>query len=270
MSDSDAAAEAADRILCFLHLCEERRAHRRSVPLSRMDGAFPFSIAQPVSRDWLDVEFPAPASPAVWPVSQAFVWPPKGDAEPECVFARTRSAAAAEARQLGAVRFSPRMAVFEQVEARPDGTAASNAIPAALLNGRWTDARRRPQPLFNAYAAEHLPVDFAVAAMLAARWTVWFGHGDGPRVRFLTDPAGAREAFRLRDLPEGRARRAALRHWVSAHSRTAPGGRAAEDADAAVWVRRHLRGATDFVWNGLRCRIQPPAAEVGRPAAAAA
>lgn len=95
---------------------------------------------------------------------------------------------------------------------------------------------------------------------------MWLGHNSGPRVRFLTDPLGAREVFRLRDIPPGRDRRAALRHWVSAHARKRHPDM---DGEARTWVRRHLRGATDFTWNGLRCRVQPDEYELEQIAAQA-
>lgn len=91
-------------------------------------------------------------------------------------------------------------------------------------------------------------------------WSVLLGEPGLPRARFLTDPVGVREAFRLRDVPPGKARRAALRHWVSEHWRKK--GRDSE-ADRA-WVREHLRGAEDFTWNGLRCRIEPSREDLRR------
>jgi hypothetical protein len=92
-------------------------------------------------------------------------------------------------------------------------------------------------------------------------WTVSLGHGDGPCVRFDTDPIGAREVFRLRDIPEGASRRAALRHWVAEHWRK----RRSDPAEEAK-VRAHLRGATEFTWNGLRCKIKPSEYDAERAA----
>jgi hypothetical protein len=46
-------------------------------------------------------------------------------------------------------------------------------------------------------------------------WSVLIGEAeDEPRGRFVTDPLGVREVFRLRDVPPGKQRRAALLHWV--------------------------------------------------------
>jgi hypothetical protein len=83
-------------------------------------------------------------------------------------------------------------------------------------------------------------------------WTVrlgWVGH---PNILIPTDPVGARAVFRLRDIPEGKQRRAALKHWVSEHWR-----QTREDESEEVFVREHLRGKERFVWNGLVCEIRP-------------
>lgn len=95
-------------------------------------------------------------------------------------------------------------------------------------------------------------VEFACAIAFARRydWRVCLGYEDSVAISFVTDPIGAREVFRLRDVPEGRPRRAALRHWVEQHWRKK------RDGDK-TWVRSHLRGAMSFTWNGLRCRVVP-------------
>lgn len=83
-------------------------------------------------------------------------------------------------------------------------------------------------------------------------WAVTFGYEGGGSVRCFTDPAGAAETFRLRDIPEGKKRRTALRHWVEQHWRQK------RDGDLTQ-VRKHLRGAQKFTWNGLTCLIEPAA-----------
>lgn len=84
-------------------------------------------------------------------------------------------------------------------------------------------------------------------------WCVRLGYQGLPAIQVATDPVGAREVFRLRDLPEGRERRAALKHWVKAHLRQ----RREDDEAPPISVRQYLRGETDFTWNGLRCQIVP-------------
>lgn len=97
-------------------------------------------------------------------------------------------------------------------------------------------------------------------AASVAWWFVDFGFEGTPMVSLKTDPIGAREAFRLRDMPNGGTRRAALRHWVREHWRRGRGVTATEEHE----VRAHLRGATEFAWNGLRCRIRPSVVDVLR------
>lgn len=81
-------------------------------------------------------------------------------------------------------------------------------------------------------------------------WTVSLGPADGVKLAFITDPVGVAEAFALRDVPEGKSRRAAIMHWVRQHSRQKRDGSVTE-------VIRHLRGQTNFVWNGLAVGITP-------------
>jgi hypothetical protein len=83
-------------------------------------------------------------------------------------------------------------------------------------------------------------------------WSVLLGEGTGPRARFSTEATGIREAFRLRDIPPGKRRRAALLHWVKAHWR-----KSRASASDKAWVDAYLRGAWSYAWNGLRCQIEP-------------
>ena len=87
-------------------------------------------------------------------------------------------------------------------------------------------------------------------------WMVELGFEGMPTIDLLTSPAGAKAVFRLRDVPEGRQRRAALKHWVSEHWRQSPSG---EDK---VKVTEYLRGAERFVWNGMICNIRPSAQDL--------
>lgn len=88
-----------------------------------------------------------------------------------------------------------------------------------------------------------------------------FSDADGS-VRLRTDALGIRETFALRDIPAGKSRRAALRHWVREHWRQTRG-----DAKAEHFVRAHLRGSDAFEWSGLRCKIHPATDEVAHVAA---
>lgn len=94
-----------------------------------------------------------------------------------------------------------------------------------------------------------LAVTMGLALTRRYDWTVSIRLDDSPTILFSTDPTGAREIFRLRDIPDGRSRRAALRHWVCEHYRKK------REGDAKV--RRHFRGAETFNWNGFECTIRP-------------
>jgi len=85
-------------------------------------------------------------------------------------------------------------------------------------------------------------------------WYVNVGYNRAvmPTIAIGTDPLGAKEVFKLRDIPPGRSRREALRNWVSGHWRQA---RREENPETYIWP--HLRGAEEFTWNGLYCKIQP-------------
>lgn len=88
-------------------------------------------------------------------------------------------------------------------------------------------------------------------------WRVVLQKEDTPSLSFNTDASGVREVFRLRDIPEGRTRRAALRNWVSAHWR-----QKRREPNDEVHIRKHLRGAQTFNWMGMACHIIPSPDEV--------
>lgn len=83
-------------------------------------------------------------------------------------------------------------------------------------------------------------------------WGVEFRLPSAPGIRLNTDSTGAKELLRMRDVPEGRTRREALKHWVHEHWR-----KLRNDPDVETQVRQHLRGADRCSWFGLECRIIP-------------
>jgi len=98
-------------------------------------------------------------------------------------------------------------------------------------------------------------VHLAIGTQLYLRyeWRVSLAFDGCPGIMFSSDTVGIRELFRLRDLPPGKMRRSALRNWVKDHFR-----KKHDDPSATVFVRKHLRGATKFVWNDFRGTIYPP------------
>lgn len=71
-----------------------------------------------------------------------------------------------------------------------------------------------------------------------------------PSLTLLTDPTGVKEFWKLRDIPEGRRRRAALLHWVDQHWR-----QTRNDPDVEVFVRKHMRGSEDITQGQFRAKI---------------
>ena len=57
--------------------------------------------------------------------------------------------------------------------------------------------------------------------------------------------------LKFREIPSGRARRAALLHWVHDHWR-----KTRNDPDVEAYVRQHLRGSKEASYGGMRFEIQ--------------
>ena len=90
----------------------------------------------------------------------------------------------------------------------------------------------------------------SIALRQRYEWGAALGLPGGPSVRFDTDPTGVKAIFRIRDLPEGKDRREALKHWVLDHWR-----QHRSDPELEIYVRAHLRGAVQFNWRGLECEL---------------
>jgi hypothetical protein len=91
------------------------------------------------------------------------------------------------------------------------------------------------------------------------QWTVELALGTYGSMLVPTDPTGARDVFKFRDIPSGSERRKALRHWVREHYRK----RRVDEGDE-IKVREHMRGATEFGWHDLNCRIRPSQFDIER------
>jgi hypothetical protein len=95
-----------------------------------------------------------------------------------------------------------------------------------------------------------IKVGMALSVQFTRRyyWHVKLGYPQArARLALATNATEARKLFAARDLPEGKQRRAALRHWVAEHYRRA----------REVEVRSHFRGAERFNWDGMQCEITP-------------
>ena len=220
----------------------------------------------------------------IWPIDVCAASRQVGEgwADGSWHFLRVRTLRPAEWR--GRIqRFAPRMVVVSHLVSEPNGQSSTVRIPYSIIGGKAVPAQAILSGMRISNGAvggvdpgwygggQSDPDDVAygtgilrsVAGLSLRRhylWSVLLGEGIGPRARFVTDPVGVREAFRLRDIPPGRARRAALLHWVRQHWRR----RRDVSVDDRMWVREHLRGANEYSWNGLRCQIEPAAADLSR------
>lgn len=150
-----------------------------------------------------------------------------------------------------------------------DGRAYPTREFVGFIGGRWVPIGCINEMRNNSPIRENRVVDdkwngrigCTVCLQFYSRyeWVANVKIDDGPCVGFVTDPLGAREIFRLRDVAPGKQRRAALRNWISEHWRKKRNG-----PDEATRVREHLRGNTKFKWNGLSVEIKPSRFDVER------
>jgi hypothetical protein len=197
-------------------------------------------------RWWFD---PLDCTPdLVWPLDVSTIADQNGVGEMS--MQRFRSVEMKQVRGY-ATRFSPYM-VRADIGQTGRGKLLTAAGLMAWLGGRWVEAS--PSRNGNFSLGDGLNASMAVSIAFRQRyeWAVALGLDGSPSVRFSTDPTGMKEAFRVRDLPEGRDRRDALINWVGDHWRQ---NRA--DPDVEVYVRKHLRGSESFSWKGMSAEIIP-------------
>lgn len=136
-----------------------------------------------------------------------------------------------------------------------DGTFNTGKVMYVRRGQKWLVAPGRANPMSPLYTDENtqsLRCVFGLIFRQYFKWTVTIGYEGFPHISLTCTPEGARDVFRLRDLPEGKMRRTAIRHWVGEHMR-----RKKSDPNEFVKVLDYLRGETSFTWNGLRCSITP-------------
>lgn len=138
----------------------------------------------------------------------------------------------------------------------------SNTLVAGWSRNRWVPGRSRTREVAHCHQRSAVNAARVANMVLFSRryqWYVKLGYEGKVGILFPTSPDGAREVFRLRDIPNGKARRSALLHWVSSHWRRVP-----SLPTKGTMVRQHMRGAESFSWNGLVCKITPAAYDVER------
>jgi len=272
------ASEAANATATFLD-GNKANERRHALAPTVFDGAVPLGMngdgdEETIIRvdDYMDGAGKLP----IWPLDVSWAnWQEDADGR-SMLFIRFRSIKPKEARGVAKL-FSPVMAEESMAIVYDKGEKLTATSTVALVGGKWVDARgsviswrgNKDQfaggfELVNNYNSEEidrmqLAPMYATWVALRQRydWSVLLGYQGTSRVRLFTDPTGLREVFKLRDIPPGRERRAALKHWVRHHWR-----KRRDDDDARSWVRRHIRGADSFSWEGLRCAIEPAAFDI--------
>jgi hypothetical protein len=210
-----------------------------------------FQHMEPLGEEWMPNDdwwvFLPEECPAdlVWPLDVAMI--SEKSENYDFFMARISTLSTHDARGVVS-RFSPYM-IRTRFGAADRGQLLLGNLFYSWLGGQWQDARGgrmteqdRGQPRLAS----------AVALRQRYEWAVSLGLEDLPSVRFATDPTGIKDAFRIRDLPEGRDRRDALMNWVAEHWR-----QDRHDPDLETYVRRHLRGTTKFTWKGMDCTLLP-------------
>lgn len=271
MSDADQFADTIEEIMMFIAIA--KRAGRNGV--DRMDGATPWLPRALAVQDRLNersdratpngisddeivrLVVTAPPPPGDW-VSKTLrpVSGEKGRASPfQFACELTRIVSPNECRGASAVY---------PVMAKSDVFALDkNAMPTQAIShfSGWTGKRWKYVGKHDSRVALerelHCGTSSITARVDGQKWHVKIAYEDSPSIKFSCSPTGAAEVFRLRDIPNGKSRRAALRNWVSAHYR-----KPIDDRNALIEVRKHLRGQTKFSWSGLRCEIVPAAADL--------
>lgn len=143
-----------------------------------------------------------------------------------------------------------------QADIYKNGTFQTSRLYCELRDGKWW-AVGQPHAIVPAVVDDGTKSVIETSKTLSFTsyydWRVELSaRPDLPSISFVTDPIGSREIFRLRDIPSGASRRAALRHWVNGHWRQR---RDDPTEDQKIWP--YLRGSQEFSWNGLYCKIRP-------------
>ena len=184
---------------------------------------------------------------AVWPIEHAFCSVEDG----YITLTRITSVAPHELRGK-VMRVLPHMVRVVIGNFGDSGHWQSTIYHFGLVGDRWIYLGYDEADALSTIWAKHYDeeIKMLLPCVLAARyeWHVAFGLKDGgPRILLPTNPSGCLQLFKNRDLPEGKTRRDALRHWVEEHWR--------EGKDTLAYVCHHLRGHTRFIWYDLDCEL---------------
>lgn len=181
-----------------------------------------------------------------WPFNHSVVFSPFNSTGGAYVNGyRIRSVSRKEAA--GRVKITaPRMLRVDMIVADSTGRGSSTGYYGIFPNGDMREISLRPQRL------DQMAQGIMAASLTSYYdWHVVIGRrGSSFQVRLPATPTSAREFLSLRDVPDGRERRAAIKHWVAEHQRRP---RTPEEYD----VRAHLRGREDFTWGDYEGWVEP-------------
>lgn len=118
--------------------------------------------------------------------------------------------------------------------------------PHEQITDKGVYRRPRHDPLTQRCAQCLVGQDFVMPSL----WFCRVKMESTPTLRIPTTAIGAREIWRLRDIPQGKKKRDALLHWVAEHWRTTP-----SNCDDEAKVRAHLRGQRQFQHGGLSVEV---------------
>lgn len=217
----------------------------------------PFGWDLTEDRDfWLFL--PEECTPDVlWPINVG--WIMNKDEEAELRLAKFITVTPKEVR--GYVHRFGRYMIREDLALVDNSKLLTASAVMVWAGNQWLTADKKriwdneiPQEAFRTPELERVHPAVAIGMALRHRyeWAVVLGLEGSPSVRFVTDPTGIKDMFRIRDIPEGRDRRAALLAWITDHWR-----QNRDDPDLEVYVRKHLRGATSFTFKGMKASIIP-------------
>jgi len=248
-------AQKIDEIITFLELAEPAKRQPKDpwhhLRLSDLREVEPLSkLLDPMGNEtWVDENVIDLAdADGHLDITTLVDIPPDDPIYQQCAFGVTRTQSVKPADVRGhSKRIFPQMVLMTFAGIKLDGTYLAAKFVYGREKGLWVDANSGKHTTTNG-----IPLAINLQFRRRYFWRVVLGYEGRSSVSFLTDPHGAQEVFRLRDLPAGGTRRAALRNWVESHWRKNRG-----DAAESLKVRQHLRGATSFVWNGLKVDIAP-------------
>lgn len=97
----------------------------------------------------------------------------------------------------------------------------------------------------------HIEKAIGLQYTLSKNWSVYVKDAnDVIGMRMMIGRKKAKEIFKLREIEDGKQRRTALKHIVNSYTRNT-------NTDNEISVLEHLRGATEFKWEGLKCVLIP-------------